>query len=69
VTQVRERNVFARRRPAGNSSASQSEGAGDSGRIRAWWGELTGPTRVLLSVNGVVITGIALLAALLPPTP
>jgi hypothetical protein len=65
LTQVGQRNVLAGRRDVAESHARWSDPAAVSGAIRSWWGELTRPTRLLLSVNGVVIGGVGALAALL----
>ncbi|MFC0678149.1 TetR/AcrR family transcriptional regulator [Lysobacter korlensis] len=39
------------------------------GAIRRWWDDLTASTRVLVVVNGVVITGIGALGLVLPMVP
>jgi hypothetical protein len=41
---------------------------GAAGSIRAWWDGLTRPTKLVLSVNGVVVAGVGALAALLKLT-
>jgi hypothetical protein len=41
----------------------------EPGAVRAWWGELTMPTKVLVVVNGAVIAGIGVLAGFLPLMP
>jgi AcrR family transcriptional regulator len=58
------RDLIARHRPVADTPPARSAGA-----VRNWWGELTGPTRVLVVVNGAVIAGIGALAAVLPLVP
>jgi hypothetical protein len=63
------RDLIARHRPAAASHTAASAVLPKRGAIRAWWGELTAPTRVLVVVNGVVIAGIGALSAALPLMP
>jgi AcrR family transcriptional regulator len=61
------RDLIERHRPAGNGAAAAV--LPRPGAIGAWWAELTGPTKVLVAVNGAVVAGIGVLAAVLPLVP
>ena len=61
------RDLIERHRPAGNGASGAVLPA--PGAIRVWWSQLTAPTKVLVSVNGVVIAAVVALAAALPLTP
>ena len=65
LTEVRARTFPARPEPVAQSAESTAQRIGVRDAVRSWWGELTGPTRLLLSLNGVVIAGIGGLAALI----